>query len=170
MIEFGRFAAHNRARRGLGKPETFNFLGFTLICGSSRRGKFLLKRKTRRERMRAKLRETKVELNRRRHLSIPEQGQWLREVVMGFFAYHAVPTNMQALMAFRDHVRCLWLRALRRRSQRDRTSWERCANEWLPKPKILHPWPSDRFAVKHPRWEPYAGKRHVRICAGGAQQ
>ena len=173
LIEFGRFAAHNRARRGLGKPETFNFLGFTLICGSSRRGKFLLKRKTRRDRMRAKLGETKEELNRRRHLSIPEQGQWLREVVMGFFAYHAVPTNIQALMAFRDHVRRLWLRALRRRSQRDRTSWERCAkiaNEWLPKPKILHPWPSDRFAVKYPRWEPYAGKLHVRICAGGAQQ
>jgi RNA-directed DNA polymerase len=116
--------------------------------------------------------ETKEELKRRRHLPIPEQGQWLRQVVMGFYAYHAVPTNIRALAAFRDHVTRLWWQALRGRSQRDKTTWERCAkiaDEWLPKPKILHPWPSDRFAVKHPRWEPYAGKPHVRICAGGAQ-
>jgi RNA-directed DNA polymerase len=172
LFEFGRFAAHNRARRGLGKPETFNFLGFTLICGRSRQGKFLLNRITRRDRMRAKLMETKEELKRRRHLPIPEQGQWLRQVVMGFYAYHAVPTNIRALAAFRDHVTRLWWQALRGRSQRDKTTWERCAkiaDEWLPKPKILHPWPSDRFAVKYPRWEPYAGKPHVRICAGGAQ-
>ena len=93
LIEFGRHAAVRRAQRGLGKPETFNFLGFTLICGKSRRGNFLLKRKTRRDRMRAKLREIKEELRRRMHQPIPEQGQWLRQVVTGFFAYHAVPTN-----------------------------------------------------------------------------
>ena len=144
LFEFGRFATHNRARRGLGKPETFNFLGFTLICGKSRQGKFLLKRITRRDRMRAKLGELKEELTRRRHLTIPEQGAWLRQVVKGFFAYHAVPTNIAALAAFRDHVTRLWWRALRRRSQRG-TTWERCtkiADEWLPKPKILHPWPN----------------------------
>lgn len=171
LIEFGRYAAQNRVRRGLGKPETFNFLGFTLICGTSRRGKFLLKRKTRGDRMRAKLGEIKEELRRRRHLAIPKQGEWLGQVVAGFFAYHAVPTNIRALVAFRAHVVRLWMRTLRQRSQRDKTTWERCekiANEWLPKPQILHPWPSERFAVKHPRWEPYAGKPHVRICAGGA--
>lgn len=172
LIEFGRFARTNRARRGLAKPETFNFLGFTLICGVSRRGKFLLKRKTRSDRMRAKLGEVKGELQRRRCQTIPEQGQWLRRVVMGFFAYHAVPTNFTALAVFREHVTRLWWRTLRRRSQRDKTTWKRCAalaDEWLSKPKILHPWPSARFAVKHPRWEPYAGKPPVRICAGGVE-
>ena len=93
LIEFGRLAADRRARRGLGKPETFNFLGFTFICGQSRRGKFLLKRRTRRDRMRARLREIKEELRRRMHQPIPQQGQWLRQVATGFFAYHAVPTN-----------------------------------------------------------------------------
>jgi RNA-directed DNA polymerase len=172
FIEFGRYATHNRARRGLGKPETFTFLGFTLICGKSRRGRFLLKRKTRSDRMRAKLGEIKAELRERRHQPIPKQGKWLGEVVSGYFAYHAVPTNLPALVAFRDHVITLWHRALRRRSQRDKSSWERIgkiADEWLPKPRILHPWPSERFAVKHPGWEPYAGKPHVRFYAGGAQ-
>ena len=172
LIEFGRYATHNRALRGLGKPETFTFLGFTLICGKSRRGKFLLKRKTRSDRLRAKLKEIKEELRERRHQPIPKQGKWLGEVVSGFFAYHAVPTNLQALDAFREHVIHLWHRAIRRRSQRDKTSWERIgkiADEWLPKPRILHPWPSERFAVKHPGWEPYAGKPHVRFYAGGAQ-
>jgi RNA-directed DNA polymerase len=172
LIEFGRFAAHNRARRGLGKPETFNFLGFTLICGKSLRGKFLLKRKTRSDRLRAKLREVKEELRRRRHQPIPEQGKWLRQVVRGYFAYHAVPTNFSALEAFRFRVTTFWWRTLRGRSQKDKTTWERMrqiASDWLPEPKILHPWPSDRFAVKYPRWKPYAGKPHVRFCAGGAQ-
>jgi group II intron reverse transcriptase/maturase len=95
LIEFGRFAADRRAHRGLGKPETFNFLGFTFICGKSRRGKFLLKRRTRRDRMRAKLREIKEELRRRMHLPIPEQGRWLRQVVTGFLAYHAVPNQQR---------------------------------------------------------------------------
>jgi RNA-directed DNA polymerase len=172
LIEFGRLAAVRRARRGLGKPETFDFLGFTFICGRNSRGRFLLCRKTRSDRMRAKLREIKEELRRRRHRPIPEQGAWLRRVVAGFFAYHAVPTNSRALRAFRNGVEFLWLRSLQRRSQRDRTTWERMkklAGEWLPEPRILHPWPFQRFAVKHPRWEPYAGMPHVRLCAGGAQ-
>ena len=102
----------------------------------------------------------------------PEQGRWLKQVVTGFFAYHAVPTNGAALSAFRYHVTCLWRRSLRRRSQKDASTWQRVgklADDWLPKPKILHPWPHQRFAVKHPRWEPYAGIPHVRICAGGAR-
>ena len=173
LTEFGRHAAARRARRGLGKPETFDFLGFTFICGKSRQGKFLLCRKTRRDRMRAKLREIKEELRRRMHQPVPEQGRWLRQVVTGFFNYHAVPTNGRALAAFRHHVGAIWYHTLRRRSQRDRTSWEwtkKLANDWLPQPRTLHLWPSQRFAVKHPRWEPYAGIPHVRICAGGAQQ
>jgi RNA-directed DNA polymerase len=173
LIEFGRLAAARRARRGLGKPETFTSLGFTFICGKSRQGKFLLCRKTRRDRMRAKLREIKEELRRRLHQPIPEQGHWLRRVVSGFFDYHAVPTNGRALVAFRSRVETLWHRSLRRRSQKDRTTWLRTrklVEDWLPKPRTLHPWPDKRFAVRHPRWEPYAGNPHVRFCAGGAQQ
>ena len=125
LIEFGRHAADRRARRGLGKPETFNFLGFTFICGRSRSGKFLLKRKSRRDRMRSKLKEIKEELRRRMHQPIPEQGKWLAQVVRGYFAYHAVPTNSSALGAFRHYVVRLWLRTLRRRSQKDRFAWKR---------------------------------------------
>src|SRR5258707_774214 len=123
LIEFGRHAAANRERRGLGKPETFNFLGFTFICGKSRRGKFLLKRKTRRDRMRAKLQAIKQELRQRRHQPIPVQGKWLRQVVKGYFNYHAVPTNSRALAAFRVFVTELWRRSLRRRGQKDGTTW-----------------------------------------------
>jgi group II intron reverse transcriptase/maturase len=159
LIEFGRHAADRRAQRGLGKPETFNFLGFTFICGKSRRGRFLLNRRTRRDRMQAKLAEIKEEMRHRLHQPISDQGAWLRQVVTGFFGYHAVPTNSRALLAFRHHVTELWLRSLRRRSQKDGSTWERItrlADDWLPKPRILHPWPAQRFAVKHPRWEPYA--------------
>jgi RNA-directed DNA polymerase len=172
LIEFGRLAAVRRARRGLGTPETSNFLGFTFICGPSRRGNFLLKRKSRRDRMRSKLKEVKDELRRRMHQPIPVQGRWLRQVVSGYFAYHAVPTNGRALLAFRHQVTNLWRRTLRRRSQKDGFTWARItrlADDWLPEPRILHPWPNQRFAVKHPRWEPYAGVPHGRICAGSAQ-
>jgi group II intron reverse transcriptase/maturase len=172
LIEFGRYAVHNRKRRGLGKPETFNFLGFTFICTQCRRGLFQIRRKTRRDRMWAKLGEIREELRRRRHHPIPDQGRWLQQVVRGYFNYHAVPTNMKALVTFREHVIAHWRRALKKRSHRDKTTWVRVrkiADDWLPKPKILHPWPDERFAVKHPRWEPYAGKLHVRFCAGGAQ-
>jgi group II intron reverse transcriptase/maturase len=171
LIEFGRFAAERRKRRGLGRPETFNFLGFTFICGKTRTGKFQIKRKTRPDRMRAKLKAIKEEMWRRIHQPIVEQGKWLWYVVRGYFNYHAVPTNARALDVFRHHVIDLWRRTLRRRGQKDRTTWERMAqlaNAWLPKPIILHPWPSERFAVTHPRWEPYAGKPHVRFYAGGA--
>lgn len=172
LIAFGRHAAARRRRHGLGKPETFDFLGFTLICGKSRSGGFLVRRKTRRDRMRTKLKEIEGELRRRMHRPIPEQGRWLRQVVAGFFAYHAVPTNGRALAAFRYHVSGLWRRVLRRRGQRGDVTWGRIAalaDDWLPRPRTLHPWPQQRFAVRHPRWEPYAGMPHVRICAGGAR-
>jgi retron-type reverse transcriptase len=172
FIEFGRFAAERRKRRGLGKPETFNFLGFTFICGKTRAEKFQIKRRTRRDRMRAKLKTIKEEMWRRMHQPIPAQGEWLARVVRGYFNYHAVPTNAHALHVFRHHVTDLWRRTLRRRSQKDRMTWDRMTqlvDDWLPKPIILHPWPSDRFAVTHPRWEPYAGKPHVRIWAGGVR-
>ena len=172
LIEFGRRAAARRRSRGLGRPETFAFLGFTFICGTARRGGFQVQRKSRRDRVRAKLGEVKAELRRRMHQPIPAQGLWLRRVVTGFFAYHGVPTNGRALAAFRFHVLDLWRRTLRRRSQRDDLTWERVArlaDDWLPRPRILHPWPQQRFAAEHPRWEPYAGNPHVRFCAGGAQ-
>jgi RNA-directed DNA polymerase len=154
LIEFGRHAAAGRKKRGLGKPETFDFLGFTHICSRCRRGSFQLKRKSRRDRVRGKLKEIKEELWRRMHWPIPEQGSWLAQVIRGFFAYHAVPTNFLALSRFRRQIIWLWLRTLRRRSQRDNTPWTRMAKlaaDFLPEPKILHPWPSVRFAAKHPR-------------------
>ena len=154
LIEFGRFAADNRAKRGLGKPESFTFLGFTHICGRDRRGRFQLKRRSCRKRRRAKLQAVKAELRRRMHQPIAQQGQWLAQVIKGYFAYHGVPGNTPALSAFRYYVIVLWRRTLRRRSQKDALSWpriSRLAQYWLPKPRVLHPWPSVRFAVKHPR-------------------
>jgi group II intron reverse transcriptase/maturase len=154
LIEFGRFAAENRKQRGLGKPETFNFLGFTFICGRSRRGKFLVKRKTRRDRMRAKLRMIKEDMRRRMHWLIPDQGKWLRHVVTGYYNYHAVPTNYRALVRFRDEIIRRWRRHLSRRSQRGALTWPRImqlADDWLPPPRVRHPWPNQRFAVTHPR-------------------
>src|SRR5450631_2802130 len=124
LIEFGRFAAANRKQRGLGKPETFNFLGFTFVCGKSLRGRFLLKRRSRRDRMKAKLRDVTNELRRRMHQSIPEQGKWLKQVVTGYFVYHAVPTNSAALVAFRDEIIARWRwGALHRRSQKSALTW-----------------------------------------------
>jgi RNA-directed DNA polymerase len=154
LIEFGRFAAANRERRGLGKPGTFNFLGFTFISGKSRAGKFLIHRTSRSDRVWSKLMEIKAELRRRMHQSIPEQAKWLGQVVRGWLNYHAVPTNSRALSAFRFHVVDLWRRTLRRRSNKDTTTWarmDRLGNDFLPKPIILHPWPNARFAVTHPR-------------------
>jgi group II intron reverse transcriptase/maturase len=159
LIEFGRHAAANREKRGCGKPETYTFLGFTFICGKSRKGRFLIRRKTRADRMRATLKRIKEELRWRMHESIPEQGRWLGPVVRGYFAYHAVPTNRPALRSFLIGVTERWKHALSRRSQRGKVTWERMtkiANDWLPQPRILHPWPSQRFNVKHPRWEPSA--------------
>ncbi len=148
LIEFGRLAAERRRARGLGKPETFNYLGLTHICGRSSKGKFLLHRHTMRTRMQAKLREVKTELQRRRHTSIPEQGAWLGGVVRGYFAYHAVPTNMRVMAQFRTQVIRHWHRALRRRGQRDRTDWvrmNRLVTTWLPPARQQHPWPDERF-------------------------
>jgi RNA-directed DNA polymerase len=125
LIEFGRFAAERRQRRGLGKPETFEYLGFTHICARDRHGRFMLRRITSRKRMRAKLREVKTELRQRRHLPIPEQGRWLASVLRGHCNYYAVPGNSEALSAFRHQIIRHWLKALRRRSQRTKMTWAR---------------------------------------------
>ena len=151
LIEFGRNAARARAARGEGKPETFDFLGLTHICGKNKYGGFWLRRKTIAKRMRAKLKEVKVELLRRRHLSIPEQGRWLGSVVRGHLAYYAVPGNTDAVAAFRTQVTRHWFKALRRRSQRNRLNWERMnrlATRWLPPARPQHPFPSVRFSVR----------------------
>jgi RNA-directed DNA polymerase len=159
LIRFGRYAALNRKERGLGKPETFHFLGFTLICGQKRIGGFQLQRRSRCDRMQATVQRVKEELQRRRHRPIPEQGKWLGQVVRGFFAYHAVPTNYKALVVFRIRIAQLWKRALARRDQKGMRTWKQMArltSTWLPHPRILHPWPERRFDVNHPRWEPCA--------------
>ena len=122
--------------------------------------------------MQAKLKEIKQTLKRRMHVPIAKQGAWLRQVVIGYYGYHAVPNNIRALSAFRRQIRWLWWRSLRRRSQKDRTSRAtmiRLAKRWLPEPSIQHPWPEQRFAVKHPRWEPGARIGHAGFCAGGAR-
>ena len=155
LIEFGRNAVRDRARRGEGKPDSFTFLGLTHICGTKKDGTtFQLWRRTQRKRLRTKLKEIKEALRRRAHLPIAEQGRWLGTVVRGYFAYHAVPTNFQALCDFRKYTVWHWLRALRRRSQRWRISWncmKTIATRYLPPPKILHPWPEQRFRVTHSR-------------------
>ncbi len=148
LIEFGRFAARDRRVHGKGKPETFDFLGFTHICGKKRSGDFLLLRRTSKTRMRAKLKMIRKELLRRRHLPVPAQGQWIEAMVRGYFAYHAVPTNAKRLDGFRTEIVRAWHHALRRRSQRSRTNWERTnrlARRWLPSPQVLHPYPAVRF-------------------------
>jgi RNA-directed DNA polymerase len=170
LIEFGRHAAADRAKRGLGKPETFNFLGFTHICGRSRGGLFSLHRKTRRDRMRAKLRALKRELKRRMHEPIPQQGRWLGQVVRGYFVYHAVPTNYRRLAAFRFHVTELWWRTLRRRSQKDWTTWDRItrlAAAYLPLPRILHPWPQHPLCRQTPQVGARCANRARRDLCGG---
>jgi RNA-directed DNA polymerase len=152
LIEFGRFAARDRKNRGLLKPETFDFLGFTHACGKTRKtGRFALKRVTSKKRLRAKLREVKTELMRRRHHPIPEQGRWLESVVRGHSAYYAVPGNIDAVAAFHDQAARHWRRALRRRSQRARLTWERMHRldkRWLPTDRIVHPWPNVRFDAR----------------------
>jgi RNA-directed DNA polymerase len=151
LIEFGRFAAQRRKARGFGRPETFDFLGFTHCCAQTQNGRFLLKRITISKRMRAKLREVKTELMRRRHLPIPEQGQWLAGVVRGHRAYYAVPGNIDAVHAFRTQATRHWYRALRRRSQRTRLDWkrmDRLATQWLPPARMMHPFPDARFDAR----------------------
>ena len=152
LIEFGRYAARNRKARGLGKPESFDFLGFTHVCGKTRKtGRFALKRVTSKKRMRAKLRKVKTELMQRRHDPIPDQGQWLASVVRGHSNYYAVPGNIDAVAAFHNQVLRHWRRALSRRSQRTRLTWERVHRldkRWLPTDRIMHPWPSVRFDAR----------------------
>lgn len=155
LIEFGRFAAENRRRRGDRKPETFTFLGFTHICGRTHMNRrFIVRRETATKRLRAKLNEIKDELALRRHESIPQQGRWLRGVVRGYFNYHGVPGNTAALETFAREITRSWLRALRRRGQRRRITWPRFRPHvvrWIPRPHILHPFPDERFNAKHPR-------------------
>jgi group II intron reverse transcriptase/maturase len=152
LIEFGRFAARDRKARGLGKPDSFDFLGFTHACGKTKKtGRFALKRVTSKKRLRAKLRAVKAELAYRRHDPIPDQGQWLASVVRGHCAYYAVPGNIDAVTAFHKRVVRHWRRALRRRSQRTSLTWERMYRldaRWIPTTRIQHPWPSVRFDVR----------------------
>jgi len=153
-IEFGRYAEQRRKQRGEGKPETFDFLGFSHICGKSRKGTFVLKRKTVAKRMRAKLLELKQLLRKRMHDPIAQTGRWLQSVVQGYFNYHAVPGNLDRLGLFRCRLTRLWRWVLRRRSQKHRPTWERIrqlAERWLPTPRVLHPYPTVRFAAHHPR-------------------
>jgi group II intron reverse transcriptase/maturase len=150
MLEFGRDAARNRQQRGEGKPSTFDFLGFTHICGKTRKGKYTVFRQTIRKRMRAKLKEIKLELRRRMHDSLKEVGQWLRSVVGGHIRYYGVPTNSPALQAFRYQVSRSWHRLLCRRSQLGVVTWERMRrliHRWLPLVRICHPYPSCRVRV-----------------------
>jgi group II intron reverse transcriptase/maturase len=151
LLEFGPYATENRCRRGLGKPETFNFLGFTHICGKKRsNGRFTVLRQTIRKRLDAKLQEVKAELRRRMHRPIREQGAWLRSVVGGHIRYYGVPMNTPALRIFRLQVGRLWLRALRRRGQRHRLTWARMwrhINRWLPPERVCHPYPLRRLGV-----------------------
>ncbi len=151
LIEFGQHAVQRRRARGLGRPESFEFLGFTHTCAKTKSGRFMLKRITISKRMRAKLREVNDELKRRRHQPIPEQGRWLASVVRGHLAYYAVPGNTDAVAAFRTQATRHWYRALRRRSQRSRLNWERMnrlATRWLPPARPLHPWPNVRFDAR----------------------
>jgi group II intron reverse transcriptase/maturase len=150
LIEFGRFAAQNYKRRGHGKPATFNFLGFTHICGKTRKGRFVVWRLTMRKRLRAKLKQIKAELRRRMHLSIPVVGQWLRRILQGHYNYYGVPLNYKAMSTFRYEVSRLWFKTLRRRSQKSRLNWARMSRlekRWLPIPKIRNPYPEQRLRV-----------------------
>jgi RNA-directed DNA polymerase len=150
LLEFGAYAAEHRQRAGKGKPETFNFLGFTHICGKKRNGRFTVVRQTIRKRVQAKLSEVKAELRRRLHTPIPVVGAWLRRVIQGHLQYYGVPMNGSALFTFCFQVGRLWYRALRRRSQTARLTWERMRRliqRWLPPPRITHPYPLRRLGV-----------------------
>ena len=154
LIEFGRYAAERRKSRGKGKPETFDFLGFTHICGTSQKGLFMIQRKTSGKRMAAKLKDIRAKLQQRLHESIEDTLKWLQSVVRGYFHYHAVPGNEHRLRVFRKDVLRFWLRQLRRRSQRSRWTWERFRDRLavqIPYANIEHPYPSVRFDAKHPR-------------------
>jgi RNA-directed DNA polymerase len=160
LVEFGRFAASNRERRGEGKPETLTFLGFTHYCGKRRKdGAFTVWRETAKKRMAAKLLAIKAELTRRRHEPTAKVGEWLQKVTTGYYRYHAVPGNSHRLKVFRHRLCRLWRLVLIHRSQRHRGSWRRLnplLDRWIPYPRVLHPYPMARFDATHPRWKPYA--------------
>ena len=150
LLEFGRYAAQNRRERGDGKPPTFDFLGFTHICGRTRRGTFQVLRQTSRKRMQRTLKAVAAELRRRWHHPIPEVGRWLGSVVRGHIRYFGVPGNGPAIQAFRFATGRLWYRALRRRSQNDRSTWtrvRRLIDRYIPRARICHPYPSQRLHV-----------------------
>jgi RNA-directed DNA polymerase len=150
LIEFGRWASERRQRRGQGKPETFDFLGFTHMCGTTKQGKFTVRRSTIAKRLRKKLQEVKETLRVRMHWPIKKLGAWLKSVVVGHYRYYGVPRNMGMLRVFRERVLRYWCRILRRRSQRHRMTWQRMyqlATRWLPKPQIMHPYPAQRLRV-----------------------
>lgn len=155
LIEFGRFARVSRERRGEGKPETFDFLGFTHICAVTRNGRFTVKRQTIAKRLRGKVREVSGKLRAIRHTPMPEQGKWLRQVIQGYYNYHGVPGNRKALDAFRTLLARSWFRSLRTRSQKARhLTWDRMQvliSRWLPRPDIRHPYPNQRLCVHYPR-------------------
>jgi RNA-directed DNA polymerase len=159
LIEFGRFAATDRKKRGEGKPQTFTFLGFTHICSENRNGKFEIQRKTIGKKVRAKLSEIKAELKTRINQSIGEVGAWLKSVVSGHYQYYGVPGNKRSLSNFREQVTLAWFRMLRRRSQKSNTTWARMSvhlRRWIPVPQISHPYPDARFTRYH------LGKSRVR--------
>ena len=155
LFEFGRYAAERRSKRGDGPPETFDFLGFTHICGTTRKGNFTIKRISATKKMRGKLKELKETLRRKMHMDLAEVGSWLSSVFRGWCNYHAIPGNSNRLQQFRAAIQDLWYRVLRRRTQRGRRlTWpkfSRLTKRWLPTPKILHPYPNVRFARLYPR-------------------
>jgi len=151
LIEFGRFAAENRRERGEGKPETFEFLGFTHICGKTRKGRFIVQRKSARKKLQAKLRSVKQRLRMQMHDGVETTGKYLRSVLLGHYRYYGVPGNWEAMKAFRYRLARSWLWTLRRRSQKTRTAahaWRhRLLTRWLPEPRLCHPYPNQRLRV-----------------------
>jgi retron-type reverse transcriptase len=151
LIEFGRYASENRKKRNEGKPETFTFLGFTHICGKTKKnGRFTIWRHTIKKRMQKKVKEIKDELKKRMHNSIQDTGQWLKAVVTGHYRYYGVPGNYEAMNDFRHLIGQRWKQSLRRRSQKANITWEKMGkliDRWLPQPQICHKYPSERFGV-----------------------
>jgi RNA-directed DNA polymerase len=171
LIEFGRFAESNRRERGEGPPESFDFLGFTHLCGVTKGGAYQVKRRTAAKRMRQRLASIGEELRRRMHEPVRDTGAWLRRVVSGYYRYHCVAGNLSSMAVFRHRLKLLWRRVLRNRGDKGKVVWTKFArltDYWIPHATIMHPLPQERFAVKHPRWKPDAGKPHVRFCPGGA--
>lgn len=153
LIEFGRFAEQNRKQQGKGKPETFDFLGFTHFCDKTRtRGRFIVGRKTQAKRMRRKLQGIKIDLQKRMHEPVPQTGQWLRQVLRGYYNYHAVPRNLPAMKRFTRAVLRLWWKSLKRRSHKSNCTWERfytrLARRWVPPLRVVHPYPEKRLFVR----------------------